>query len=528
MLLHSRSGASTRRPSAGLRSTLAPSVGALLALLAACQDPAAPTNATALAKVDARTRASAVAVAGHAAPDEYIVIFRDDVADAPGLARQLVAQHGGSMRHTYTHALKGFSAKLPPHALEALRNNPSVASTEADTYVRATDVQLKPPHWGLDRLDQRTLPLDSAYVFGNTGSGTHAYIIDSGIRASHTEFGGRAQGVFTAIADGRGADDCTGHGTRVAGLLGSTKYGVAKGVKLYALRVFDCSDNGMVSGAVAALDWVVKNGLRPAVVNMSLGGPTSASLNAAVASASSAGIVVVVAAGNSATDACSESPASAPAALTIGATSKIDEQSTYSNWGSCVDVYAPGNNLRTTSIGTDTTTSLFSGTSAATPIAAGAVALYLTANPSAAPTQVTEAIVANATIGVLRLLGAGSPNRLLYTGFIDSSTVMAPAPTPAPETSPAPAPAAAAPAAKLAISCPSARGTCTLDASGSTSGATIAGYAWSFGDGGTRSTTTPSTSWQYRAIGSYTATVTVTDALGRTSRASLSVRIRKL
>jgi subtilisin family serine protease len=379
-----------------------------VAALAACSDD----TPTAPAADPARAEA---ARAGAAVPGRYIVVFKNDVSDVPGLARRLTAEHGGTLRHTYAFALKGFAAQLPAAAAEALRRNPNVAYVEPDQVGRAAQATQYSPTWGLDRVDQRSLPPSGTYVYGRTGSGVRVYVVDSGIETGHVEFGGRASVGFDAFA-GNG-QDCTGHGTHVAGTVGGSTYGVAKSVSLVGVRVFQCSDSTLVSDMVAGVNWVTGYHVKPAVANLSLEAVNSQSLDQAVQNLITAGVTVVAAAGNDTAwvgvDACGISPARVPAAITVGATAGNDSRPGFSNYGSCVDVWAPGHQVLSASILGGTSTK--NGTSMAAPHVAGVAAMYLEANPSNTPAGVTSAVLLAATSGRLTGLGTGSPNLLLYS-----------------------------------------------------------------------------------------------------------------
>jgi subtilisin family serine protease len=382
-----------------------------------------PTTATAAdrAPVQGTERADAI-------PGQYIVVMEPNAPkQAADDARRQARNEGGRISFTYDHTISGFSAQLPPRALEAMQNNPNVAYIEADQRVELTATQSSPT-WGLDRVDQRNLPLSSSYTYNATGSGVTAYIIDTGIRSTHGDFGGRVAGGYTAISDGQGSNDCNGHGTHVAGTVGGTTYGVAKSVTLKPVRVLDCSGSGTNSGVIAGVDWVTGNKTGPAVANMSLGGGVSSALDSAVQSSINAGVTYAVAAGNdSGANACNGSPSRVGAALTVGSSTSTDARSSFSNIGSCLDLFAPGSSITSAWHTSNTATNTISGTSMATPHVAGAAALYLQGNPSASPSTVSSAIVNGATANVLTNVGTGSPNRLLYSLLDGGSTPPPPA-----------------------------------------------------------------------------------------------------
>ncbi len=348
----------------------------------------------------------------------YIVVFdKETSSSTASVARVNVRALGAKVLRRYNHALDGFAARLPERAVNALRSNPNVAYIEADSKVTVSDTQ-SPATWGLDRIDQRNLPLSNSYTYNATGTGVTAYIIDTGIRFSHTQFGGRAVTGYDAI-DGGSADDCNGHGTHVAGTVGGSTHGVAKNVRLVGVRVLNCQGSGSNSGVIAGVDWVTGNHTsgQPAVANMSLGGGANTALDNAVNNSINDGVSYAVAAGNSNANACNYSPARVGAAMTVGSTTSSDARSSFSNYGSCLDLFAPGSSITSTWHTSNTATNMISGTSMASPHVAGAAALYLQGNPTDSPATVRNAIVNSATPGVLSGIGSGSPNMLLYSLF---------------------------------------------------------------------------------------------------------------
>ena len=376
---------------------------AVLVTLAACAEP----PSTAPAEPDGP--ALAAMAGGARIPNQYIVVFADDVTDVPGLTQRLAAQHGGAVRYTYTSALKGFAASMSAQAAAALANNPNVAYVEQDQVMTADATQTGAT-WGIDRVDQRNLPLSGTYTYTTTASTVYAYIIDTGIYTSHSQFGGRATNVYDAL--GGNGQDCHGHGTHVAGTVGASTYGIAKAVRLRGVRVLNCSGSGSTSGIIAAVDWVRANRTNPAVANMSLGGGYSSSLNTAVTNLVNSGVFVAVAAGNSSANACNYSPASASGTVTVAASTSSDARASYSNYGGCVDLYAPGSSITSTWLNGGTNT--INGTSMASPHVAGVAALYKATYGNASSSTIASWLINNATTNVISGNVSGTPNRLLY------------------------------------------------------------------------------------------------------------------
>ena len=362
-------------------------------------------------------------------PDRYLVIFKADrvfsEAAVNSKAAEAEIQFGAKVHYIYDSAVQGYAATLSAQAVEALRKDADVAYIEQDQVFTANQspgTQINPP-WGLDRIDQRSLPLSNSYTYATDGQGVHAYIIDTGIRSSHTEFSGRIGAGYDAV-DGGTPDDCHGHGTHVAGTVGGYTYGVAKRVTLHGVRVLNCNNDGTTSGVVAGINWVTANHIKPAVANMSLGGGASQTVDTALRNSVAAGVVYVVAAGNYNTNACKSSPAREPLAITVGATNSSDRRHSTSNYGTCLDIFAPGVDILSSGHTDDRATALRSGTSMASPHVAGVVALYLAGSPGASPADVAARLNSVATTGAVSDPGSGSPNRLLHHSNLSWSLII--------------------------------------------------------------------------------------------------------
>jgi serine protease len=288
----------------------------------------------------AQVEAGSVRKAKRPIKGSYIVVLKEVAGDAQSVASVHSATGRLKVKHLYKHALSGYSADMSAEDAAALADDPSVAFVEEDWEATISATQ-SGATWGLDRIDQRDRPLSTTYTYNFDGTGVHAYILDTGIYAAHSQFAGRLGNGFTAVNDGNGTNDCHGHGTHVAGTVGGTTHGVAKRVTLHAIRVLGCTGSGSGSGIISAIDWVRANHIKPAVANMSLGGGASAAEDQAVNNAVAAGVVFAVAAGNENQDACTRSPARAASAITVGATTSSDARSSFSNWGTCVDIFAP-------------------------------------------------------------------------------------------------------------------------------------------------------------------------------------------
>ena len=390
-------------------------VAAALAVTTVAADPVAAAPST--------TPAPLLPAEGGEPNGSYLVVLKPGVRAGEDPA-ETARKAGGRSVHRYSRVMTGFSAALSAKALAKVRANPSVAYVRADATVQAIEdqptarssaraAQPTPPSLGLDRIDQRTLPLDSDYEYDTTGTGVTVFVADSGIRATHTDFGGRAQGVYNAVNDGGGTGDCHGHGTHVAGTIGGRSYGVAKSATIRAVRVLDCDNRGTNADLIEGMDWIATHATANSVANFSLQG-YGTEANAAAERLIDAGVLAVFIGGNFNSDACSNAPRSSRG-ITVGATTRTDARWASSNYGSCIDLFAPGHDITSAGIADDNAVAAgWQGTSMAAPHVTGWVARYLESNPGATLAEAKAALLSEATTGVLSGIGTGSPNRLLY------------------------------------------------------------------------------------------------------------------
>ncbi|MGW5055211.1 S8 family peptidase [Actinokineospora sp. NPDC004072] len=426
----------------------------------------------------------------------YLVVLKDGAVAAQSAA--LAARHGGTVTATWRHALTGFAAELTPRQARRLAADPAVAYVEQDRAVTAAATQLNPPSWGLDRIDQRNLPLDSGYTYPTTAAGVTAYIIDTGIRTSHNDFGGRARFGINTTTDGVDTD-CHGHGTHVAGTVGGAAHGVAKGVALVAVKVLGCGGSGTTASVVSGINWVTANATRPAVANVSIGGSASTAMDDAVRRSIASGITYAVASGNNDRDACAVSPARVAEAITVNASTRTDTRTPGSNFGACTDIFAPGQEITAPWNTSDTATNTLSGTSMAAPHVAGVAALRLAAHPAQTPAQVADALIAAATPDKIADLPPGTPNRLVFVEQVAPEPFQVVDPGPQASTAGAPV-------------------TLRLSASGG-----VPPYRWSGVDlpPGLRVETDGVISGTPTTAGEFEARITASDAGGRTARLTI-------
>ncbi|MFD7404801.1 S8 family peptidase [Streptomyces sp. NPDC059866] len=395
------------------RRRLAATALATTAALAASLVAALPAGAAPAAEGRIQYEGAANAVA-----DSYIVTLKADRARSGSAeGRALAKKYGAVIERTYKKALNGYAIEASETEAKRLAADPAVASVVQNRTFTVAATQPSPPSWGLDRIDQRNLPLNSSYTYPDTaGQGVTAYVIDTGVRITHSDFGGRASYGYDAVDNDNTAQDGNGHGTHVAGTVAGNAYGVAKKARIVGVRVLNNSGSGTTAQVVAGIDWVAQNAVKPAVANMSLGGGADTALDTAVRNAIASGVTFAVAAGNETTNASTRSPARVTEAITVGATTSGDAKASYSNYGTVLDLFAPGSSITSSWHTSDSATNTISGTSMATPHVAGAAALYLAGNPTATPAQVSTALTSAATPNVVTSPGTGSPNRLLYVG----------------------------------------------------------------------------------------------------------------
>ncbi|NUT36504.1 MAG: S8 family peptidase [Hamadaea sp.] len=437
----------------------------------------------------------------------YIVVLKDGGASAATAAQTLSARFGGQTRHVYA-SFRGYAAGMTESQARRLAADPAVAYVEQVQRIGVLDTQNNPPNWGDDRIDQRNLPLNQTYTYpANPGQGATVYVLDTGLNASHTDFTGRVKQGTDMVDNDSTPQDCHGHGTHVAGTAVGTTYGVAKKASLVAVRVLNCQGSGTNDDLIAGIDWVRQNAQKPAVVNYSIGCQsrcTSNAMDTAVGNLISSGVQFVQAAGNSGDDACYYSPQAVPAAVTVGNSTNADARNNSSNYGSCLDLFAPGTSIVSASYSSNTGSATMTGTSMASPHVAGAAALYLGANPSATPAQVRNALVTNGTTGKITSPGSGSPNVLLYTGFIGGGDPGSPS-----VTNPGNQSTAVGQSVDLQMQASGGTSPYTWSASGLPAGLSIASSTG-------RITGSPTTA------GTSNVTVTVTDAASKTGQATFT------
>ncbi len=479
------------------------------AVLTACSDPITPSGSARLApvaEIGGNVQTELVA-------NEYIVALHTSLVNSTQLSAQaqnMAAAAGAQVVAVWGAALNGFAVNADAAAIAKIRANPAVEYVEPVQVMRKIAVQAPTPSWGLDRIDQHNLPLNTSYTYPTGGTVPHIYIIDTGILTTHNDFTGRigtsSNHINPVAPSGPVWTDCDGHGTHTSGTAGGTTYGIMKTAIIHAVRVLDCFGSGTTTSVVNGINWVITNATQPAVSNMSLGGSASTSIDNATNNMVAAGIVSAVAAGNSNANACNFSPARAANALTAGSTTSTDARSSFSNFGTCLDIFAPGSSITSDYIGSNSATAILSGTSMASPHVAGVAALYRSFNPTHTAAQVASALITNATPNVVTNPGTGSPNRLLYMGFITGG-----------------GPPNVNPVANFTVNCvprPGGVGAdCTYNGTGSTDAdGTIANWSWT--SSGRPALTGSIVTYPYPIGANVTATLTVTDNAGGTNTTS--------
>lgn len=466
--------------------------------ITACSDTTAPSPTLSSAPRAPVNAPSADVWAGH-----YIVVLKDGAASSEAVTHRGSLSKTLKMDQHFKTVVRGFSAAISDEDLDGVRNDPDVQSVEQDRFVHQLGTQ-NGMGWALDRVDQHGMPLNGAFAYGATGAGVNIYVVDGGIRYTHDEFGGRARFAFDAL--GGNGSDCNGHGTGVAGVAAGAIHGVAKGATIWSVRVFPCSGTTTLSTILAGIDWVTANHKSPAVANLSLGATAAPILDSAVARSIRSGVSYVVAGGNNGGDACSMSPGKLKEVINVGATDASDARASWSNYGSCISMFAPGVAVASADYYSDVSLASWNGTSVAAPMVTGTVALYLQGHPTASPASVRAGIVGNTTNGTVTNL-SGSASKLLYTAWIGSTTVAPPAPS-------APPVAPAIPAVTgAAVSYRCSANVCAFDASSSHPAGGVSAIAWNFGDGKSGS----GSKWvhTYPSSASYTWNVIITDNSGK-------------
>jgi subtilisin family serine protease len=470
--------------------------------IAACNDATSP-----VATQSTAPRAPVNTTLGDVVPGHFIVVMKPGAASSEAVVHRHALSKLLKMDQKFGTVMHGFSAAVADEDVDSLRADPDVESIEPDRYVHQLGVQTG-MGWALDRVDQHAMPLNGAFDYGATGAGVNIYVVDGGIRYSHTEFGGRAHFAFDAL--GGDGSDCNGHGTGVAGVAAGSVHGVAKSANIYSVRVFPCSGTTTLSTILAGVDWVTAHHKSPAVANLSLGAAAAPILDTAVERSIRSGVTYVIAGGNNGGDACAMSPGKLKDVINVGATDASDSRASWSNYGSCITMFAPGVAVSSADYYSDVSLASWNGTSVAAPMVSGAVALYLQGHPTASPATVRSAIVGNTTNGTVKSL-AGSVSKLLYTAWIGSSSAPVAPPPPPPSAPPVAPTIPTVTGAAASYKC--ASNVCSFDASASRPAAGVSSYAWSFGDGKTGT----GSKWvhTYPSSATVTFSLTMVDKLGK-------------